>query len=315
MIIGIDFGGTRIKLGLVHQAKLLDTEIIEAKSAEAIGPRLPDIENWIKSIFRRNKIPIDQLTGIGAAFPSIVDSRAMRVLTANNKYPDAGDIDMKKWALEVFGVSFVMENDARLALIGEWQYGAGKGFEDIVMVTLGTGYGAAALIEGRLLRGKHFVAGCMGGHLSINYHGTPCWCGNVGCVEAEASSWRLKDLANSSPKFSSSLLSQIPEIDYEHVFRLAEQHDPLSQALKSHSIRAWAFGMVNLVHAYDPELVIVSGGIIKQNDGILTDFQEIIQAHTWNTWGTPKVVKALWPEENAILGCEYLLNQQEMEIS
>jgi glucokinase len=315
MIIGIDFGGTRIKLGLVHEGKLLDTEIIVAKSAEAIGPRLPVIENWIKSTFRRNKIPVEQLMGIGAAFPSIVDSRAMRVLTANNKYPDAGDIDMKQWALDVFGVPFVMENDARMALIGEWQYGAGKGYEDIVMVTLGTGYGAAALIEGSLLRGKHFVAGCMGGHLSINYNGAPCWCGNVGCVEVEASSWRLKDLAVGSPKFALSQLSQIPEIDYEHVFRLAEQQDTLSQELKAHSIRAWAFGMVNLVHAYDPELVIVSGGIIKRNDGVLTEFQEIIQTHTWNTWGTPKVVKAQWPEESAILGCEYLSNQHAIEIS
>lgn len=310
MIIGIDFGGTRIKAGLVHEGKLLDLEITDAASGGGIGQRLTDIESWIKALFHRNNIPIGHLEGIGTAFPSIVDSRAMRVLTANNKYPDAGDIDMKHWAFETFGVPFTMENDARAALIGEWQYGAGKGYDDIVMVTLGTGYGAAALIEGRMLRGKHFVAGCMGGHLSINYHGAPCWCGNVGCVEAEASGWKLKDLAVASPKFGSSRLSQIAEIDYKNVFSLAEQNDILALELKTHSIRAWAFGMVNLVHAYDPELVIVSGGIIKQNDALIGEFQQIINRHTWNTWENPKVVKALWPEENAILGCEYLLKHQ-----
>jgi len=149
MIIGIDFGGTRIKLGLVHKGKLLDFEIIEAKASLGIGPRLGDMEVWIKTLFQRKDIPIQKLSGIGAAFPSIVDSRAMRVLTANNKYPDAGDIDMKQWALDTFGVPFVMENDARLALIGEWQYGAGKGCDDIVMVTLGTGYGAARSLKGK----------------------------------------------------------------------------------------------------------------------------------------------------------------------
>ena len=309
MIIGIDFGGTRIKLGLVHEGELLDSEIIDAKSAEAIGPRLPEIGKWIESMFTRNKISLDRLSGIGAAFPSIVDSKSMRVLTANAKYPDAGEIDMKQWVNDTFAVPFVMENDARMALLGEWKYGAGKGYDDIVMVTLGTGYGASALIEGNLLRGKHFMAGCMGGHLTINHHGVPCWCGNVGCVEAEASSWRLNDLARESPNFASSELRNIKSITYQDVFDLDNQHDALSLELKEHSIRAWGFGIVNLVHAYDPELVIVSGGIIKHNDGLLEEFQQIVNKHTWTTWGKPKVVKAQWPERNAILGCEYLLNQ------
>jgi len=105
------------------------------------------------------------------------------------------------------------------------------------------------------------------------------------------------------------------EIDYENVFRLADGGDPLSHELKANSIRVWAFGIVNLVHAYDPELVIVSGGIIKHNDGLLEDFQQTVNKHTWATWGTPKVLKAQWPEENAILGCEYLVKEQSIENS
>ena len=83
--------------------------------------------------------------------------------------------------------------------------------------------------------------------------------------------------------------------------------DALAMELKEKSIRVWAFGIVNMIHAYDPDRVIVSGGIIKHNENIIVQFQEIVSKHTWTPWGIVEVVKATWPEHNAILGCDYLL--------
>lgn len=308
MIIGIDLGGTRIKAGLVIEGKLIDSEIIDAKSSTGLRNQLPNIERLIDELLQRNQYDRSQLTGIGSTFPGIVDSKSMKIISTNVKYPDAPDVDLLSWISDTFSVPFIMDNDARIALVGEWQYGAGRGVDDLVMVTLGTGIGGAALMEGKLIKGKHFVAGCLGGHLSINYHGVQCQCGNVGCVEAEASSWRLPELAKESNEFENSALSKVDVIDYEQLFKLAEIGDKLSKKLKAQSIWAWGIGIVNMIHAYDPDRVIIGGGIIKHNDEVINQFQEIVNRHTWTPWGKVEVVKAQWPERNAILGCEYLLN-------
>ena len=86
---------------------------------------------------------------------------------------------------------FAIENDARMALLGERHAGAAAGCDNVVMITLGTGIGGAAMIEGKLLRGKHAQAGCLGGHLPAKVGGRQCTCGAIGCLEAEASGWAL----------------------------------------------------------------------------------------------------------------------------
>ena len=305
--IGIDLGGTRIKVGLVAEGQLIDAEIINAQSDSGLARQLPELEKIIRKICDKHGVLPNQLDGIGAAFPGIVDSREMKIISTNVKYPDAPDLDVKTWVKEKFNVPFAMDNDARLSLIGEWQYGAGRSFDDLVVVTLGTGIGGAALMEGKIVRGKHFIAGCLGGHFTINIHGGQCQCGNIGCVEAEASTWRLPQMARESEGFETSALYKSKKIDYELVFKLADSGDKLSSDLREESIRTWAFGIVNMIHAYDPDRVIVSGGIIKHNKYIIKKFQEIINKHTWSPWGKAEVVQATWPEHNAILGCEYLV--------
>jgi glucokinase len=310
MIVGIDLGGTRIKVGLVLDGILLDSEIIDANSSFGLRDQLPKIELLIDSLLARNNKYLTEIKGIGSTFPGIVDSNQNKILSTNVKYPDAATVDLLAWVYEKFSVPFVLDNDARLSLLGEWKYGAGKGTDDLVMMTLGTGIGGAALMEGNLVRGKHFVAGCLGGHFSINYKGIKCQCGNIGCVETEASTWRLPEMAKNSPIFTKSALSKVERIDYENVFKHASSGDVLAMELKKHSIWAWGIGIVNMIHAYDPEQVIVGGGIIKYNDEVIESFQEIVNQHAWTPWGKVKVVKAKWPEHNAILGCEYLLKKR-----
>jgi len=307
MIIGIDLGGTRIKVGLVNHGKLIDSRIVDAESSLGLKRQLTKIETIIRDLVHLNGLDISKLQGVGMAFPGIVDSTEMKVLSTNGKHDDAPEIDLNAWTKNAFGGPFVIDNDARLSLLGEWQYGTGVGTDDIVMVTLGTGIGGAALMEGKLVKGKHFVAGCLGGHFTINYNGDKCHCGNIGCAEVEASSWRLPEIAKSSPLFGSSALSTQDLINYEGIFKLSSQGDQLANEIKERSIRAWSFGMVNMIHAYDPEMVIVSGGIIKHNTDLIDEFQAIVNQHAWTPWGKVKVQKAQWPERNAILGCEYLL--------
>ena len=80
-------------------------------------------------------------------------------------------MNLEEWAAQKWNTSLYMENDARMAAVGEWIFGAGRGSNDVVAVTIGTGIGSSAIIEGRLLRGKHFQAGCLGGHFTVQYNG------------------------------------------------------------------------------------------------------------------------------------------------
>ena len=305
--IAIDLGGTRIKIGIVKHGEILSTTIVDAFSDKGLVPRLSTVEESIDGLLEQLKITSQELGGIGISIPGIVDTQSMRLLSVNQKFSDAVDFSFTEWALKKWNLPLVIENDARCALVGEWQYGAGKGSDNVVMMTLGTGVGGSAIIEGKLLRGKHFQAGCLAGHFTINYHGITCNCGNVGCVESEASSWRLPQKANQHSLFASSSLSGCETIDYRNVFEFAEKGDNLSIELMNESLEAWSAGVINLIHAYDPEVVVIGGGIMKSQHIILPFIQEKVKQHAWTPWGNVKVAPAQFPDSAALLGADYLL--------
>ncbi len=283
--IALDLGGTRIKTGIVEAGRLLAHSVIEAESAEGFRKKLPAIEDEMESLLKASNLTPADISGIGISIPGIVNVTERTLLSVNGKFSDAVGFDFIEWAGNRWNLPVVLENDARSALIGEWKHGAGRGFDNLVMVTLGTGIGGAAIIDGKVLRGIHYQAGILPGHFTVNVRGSTCNCGNIGCVEAEASSWRLPDIAAHHPLFSSSPLSQLEIIDYRNVFGYARQGDPLSGELVKLSIETWAACVINMIHAYDPELVIVGGGIMRSASDLLPGITERVSAHAWTPWG------------------------------
>ena len=118
-----------------------------------------------------------------------------------------------------------LENDARLGLLGEWNYGAAHGSNDVAIVTLGTGIGSGVMSQGKLLRGPHFQAGNLCGHTIIRVGGYRCVCGANGCVEAETGSMGLAMRARESPEFATSALADEPDVNYAAVFQCAAAGD------------------------------------------------------------------------------------------
>ncbi len=308
--IALDLGGTRIKIGVTDGGRIIADSIIDAFSGGGFIPRLHAVEAEVSSLLSKSGLGANDVRGIGISIPGIVDSKEMKLLSVNEKYSDAVGFDFKGWARKNWDLPLVIENDARAAIIGEWQYGAGKGCDNLVMVTLGTGIGGAAVVEGKVLRGKHFQAGILPGHFTINYHGHDCNCGNVGCVESEASSWRLPDLARQNPLFKSSPLSELQIVDYREVFESAEKGDKLSGELIIHSVEAWSACVINLIHAYDPELVIIGGGIMRSGSTILREISTRVHKHAWTPWGKVRIVPAEQMDFAALLGIGYLLDQK-----
>lgn len=308
--LAIDLGGTKIKIGVVQAHMVVGTISIDALSANGLKERLPHVKNAIIELLAEHKISLNDLAGLGMAVPGIVDNKQKRILSIDKKFGDAPNIHFENWCKEELGLKLSMENDARSALIGEWKFGKAKDYENVVLMTLGTGVGSSAVIEGKLLRGKHFTAGILGGHMVINYKGGACNCGNRGCVETEASTWCITSKAWNSKGFSQSKLAKEATIDFESIFRCAEDKDELAMQLKEESLNVWSACAINLIHAYDPEILLLTGGIMASGQQIVPYIQKQTDAHAWTPWGKVKVEAASYPGSAALLGAAYLVTNE-----
>lgn len=307
--IAIDLGGTFIKIGLLKQGGLVDRKEIPAQSASGLKTQLPALESEIDALLLANQVQKEDVLGIGFSFAGLVDSVTNRILSTNQKYDDGPETDLVGWAREKWNWPLFAMNDARMALLGEWQHGAGKDFENLVMITLGTGIGSAVLIGGELLIGKHFQAGNLGGHFVVNHTGTVCTCGNVGCVEAEASTWRLPSLLKEHPEFDESAIKNEKVLDFRALFYHAGNNDKVAKEVLEHCLSVWAAGIITMIHAFDPETIILSGGIMKSSAIILPALQEKITQLAWTPWGKVKLVEAKFPDSAALFGADYLVRK------
>src|SRR6185369_10026293 len=264
VFVGIDLGGTRVKLELIKNDVLMEKKIIPAQSHQLLAASLPVIKSQINDLLQSNNIDKQEFKGIGFGFPGLVSPQSNIILSTNAKYDDALSIQLDDWVKENWNVDFFLENDVRLAAVAEWKLGAAKDTNDLVVMTLGTGVGTSVITSGKLLRGKHFQAGCLGGHISVVYNGRMCNCGNRGCVEAYASTWALKERVEQHHAFYQSSLSTVPVIDFETLFIEAENRDALAIEFKNDCIGLWSAAIVNLIHAYDPEVVVIGGGVMQR---------------------------------------------------
>lgn len=311
--IAIDLGGTVIKIGLLKNGELIDRTEIKAQSASGLKPQLPELEKTIDIMLQTNQLSSSEVLGIGFSFAGLVDSSKNRILSTNQKYDDGPDTDLVGWALKKWNWPLFAENDARMALLGEWQCGAGKECRDLVMMTIGTGIGTGVLINGQLLKGKHFQAGNLGGHFTVNHEGSPCTCGGKGCVEAEASTWRLPSLLKEHPKFNNSAIKDEEVLDFKALFQHAENNDLVAKEVLAHCLSAWSAGIITMIHAFDPEIIILSGGIMKSASVFLPVLQENVNQLAWTPWGKVKLVEARFPDSAALYGADYLVRSSISE--
>src|SRR5262249_27471485 len=134
-VLACDMGGTRIKLGIVRAGKTIAHEVIPAHSDKGLAPRLPAIADALRALCDRQKINLADCAGIAVSFPSLIDVPTGRILAAYGKYEDGPRVDLRAWAKSQLNLPLAIENDARMALIGEWQHGAGRGSNNVVMIT------------------------------------------------------------------------------------------------------------------------------------------------------------------------------------
>jgi glucokinase len=305
-----DIGGTTIKLGLVHRGTVLARESTPAEAENGLAAALVRMESVWRCLCRTANVGLADVQGLGLAFPGLIHPRSGKILSSPaGKFDDARTLDLDEWSRRHFGRPLAILNDANAALTGEWQYGAARGCRSVVMVTLGTGIGTSAIIDGVPLRGENGAAGNLGGHFVQTLNPRPCPCGNAGCAESEASGWAVQLLAERDEHFSRSALAAEPQVDFAAVFRLAVAGDELALRLRNHCIAVWSGLAVSLVHAYDSQRLIFGGGVMQSAAQILPPIEAHVNRHAWTPWGKIQVVAAELGNDAALLGMGHVAEQ------
>lgn len=307
--LSADIGGSHAACALVEDRKILALEHVTVPDAGSFSLVLPEIAAALGRMLDRGGILASACAGMAMSFPGIVDPDSGHIFsTPKGKFDDSSRLDLAAWCRKCFGLRLRIENDARMALLGEQYAGAARGSGEIAMLTLGTGVGGAAMIGGRLLRGRHFQA-ALGGHMPAAFEGKECICGNIGCVEAEASTWSLPRICRDWPGFAASSLAAAPSLDFATLFHSCRVGDRVAQEIRDRCLRVWAACAVGMIHAYDPEMLVVGGAVMRSGDQILPFLQSHVDAHAWTPWGKVQLRAAELGGAAGLLGAVPLLSE------
>jgi len=275
--LAVDLGATRIRVCLgTNSGKIIQKEtrdmVISAKMDDYVSQITAAVSHLGK------EVGSGDLEGICVASPGPLDlKRGSIVHTANLPYAEVPVIDALR---EEFGIEAYLVNDANAAAVGEWQLGAGKGLENVFYLTISTGIGGGAVVDGRLLLGKEGNAAEVG-HTTIDSSGRlTCGCGRKGHWEAYCSGrsipaltnllWQGFDEATRKPLSVSTLVNGEP-FSASVVFREATKGDRFALKVLEELGRLNAIGLANVTDAYDPEIVTIGGGVALNNpDAVLS---------------------------------------------
>lgn len=263
--LGVDVGGTSIKMGLfTTEGEILDKWEIKTHTENEGKTILPDIAESVLSKIRERGIDKADIKGMGVGVPAPVTGDGIVKNTANLgwKYKE-----VNRELKELTGLRVQTGNDANLAALGEMWMGAGKGQENMIMVTLGTGVGGGAIVDGKLLVGANGAAAEIG-HVCVNYHETKkCGCGKTGCLEQYASATGIARLARMRLAWDDApSILRGKEIDAKVVFDALKEGDALAEEIVEEFGAYLGHGLANVAIITDPALIVIGGGVSKAGD-------------------------------------------------
>lgn len=301
--LAVDLGGSHASCAVVRSGSIVARTTVPASGNAPLQEQLPVIARGLRRSLEIAGLESQSCSAVVLGFCGVVNARQKRVIATNKKFDDAAGVDLEEWCAREFELPFLLENDARLALLGESAYGAAKNTEDAVMITLGSGIGASAMLNGRLLQSKHGLAGMIGGHLPIVLDGKLCSCGNLGCAETEGSTEFLERIYRERSGTSGGDASTNgTSKGFAELFEAVDSGDVAAARVLNHCIRAWSVLTVALIHAYDPEVVVLGGSVMKRAADILPHVQAYVDEHAWTPGRTVPLRTSVFGSDAALLG-------------
>jgi glucokinase len=301
LAIAIDLGGTQIRAALVDRHANIRIRSSEPTRADG-GPDI--VIGQIAALVAKvcEGANRQDIIGAGVSAPGPLDTRegialGIPTLAGFANYP------LRAKLSETLGMTVTLENDGISAALGEWQYGAGKGFENIVYVTVSTGIGGGVIIQNRVLRGRQGMAGHLG-HMSFVHGGELCACGNHGCFEAYASGTAFTNRAiRSMAEDTETCLGKDGQmIDAAAVFLAAAGGDALAKALVDQEADLLGQGFASLMHLYSPDILIMGGGLSNQFDALREGLIASIQRYAMPAFKDTLVARAALGHDSGLIG-------------
>lgn len=310
--IGVDLGGTNISVGLIDS----DYKFIGKLSIPTAVPRpyqeiIGDMASAINKVLDSAGISVNECVSIGIGSPGICDSENGVVTYSNNLYWD--NVPICDELHKLIPIPVFLSNDANCAAYGEVLCGAAKGAKNVIMVTLGTGFGCGIIIDGKIYAGEK-SQGAEGGHTLLVMDGELCTCGRRGCLEAYASATGLiRQTKAKMEKYPDSKMwevvgGDINKVNGKTAFDAAKLGDEAGMEVVVMYTRYVGEGVTDLVNLFRPQIVIVGGGVSNENEYLMRPLNEYVSR---NTFGgekiiTPPIVKAELGNDAGIIGAAFL---------
>ena len=312
VLIGVDLGGTNVRIGVVtpkgrvlkKEEYALDPSLGGSKIVEGL---VSNLKNFLQERIGRN----NQLLGIGIGIAGAIDMKRGRMINSPN-IPDLNDFRIREFLKKRISSPIVIENDANAFALGEGWVGAAKGSKDYCGITLGTGVGGGIVINGEILHGSGGMASEVG-HMVIDPEGPLCGCGGRGCLEVYASATGIKRMAleaiekGEGGEIVKRAGGKVEEVTSEKVFQAAQFGDEAAQKIFHEMGRFLGLGLVNLIHLFDPEKIVIGGKASRAWNTFIKTTMEVVRERTMEgSREKVKIVQAKCGDDAGILGAAYV---------
>jgi glucokinase len=299
IVLATDLGGTNLRMAAVSRE---GTILYRTKRETPKSDQADDIVSAIVESAKECQENVGTAKAIGVAVPSGIDYEKGVVIKAPN-VPCLDGFRMSAAISNELNLPVVLENDANAAALGEQTFGAAKGFQSTITVTLGTGVGGGIIIDGKILRGIDGMAGEIG-HVCVEPFGASCNCGGRGCVEQYASATAIvrqtKELEGQYPK---SILQNIPRLTSADVYDAGKQGDELALEVFRRVGFYLGISLASLINSLNPEAIVIGGGASAGWDLFIPHAEEQIKNRSYRVSAErAKLLKAICGDDAGILG-------------
>jgi len=313
--ICLDIGGSKIQYAVLNEKQEVVCRV-KKKTKPELGREAVDnrIKEVVEELIATSGLPRSAIKAIGAGAPGVIDTASGTILYAPNL--PWKDHRIGQAMQEAFGIPFVVGNDVNVGVLGEWRYGAAKGYSHVVGLFVGTGIGGGIIIDNKLFTGSRF-AGAEVGHMIVNTEGPLCNCGQRGCLEAYSSKIAItrEIRAGISMGYRSELAEALREKDQaiksSALKKAVSENDSLAVSALERAVYYLAAGAGNLINIFNPQVLVLGGGVLEAlEDEVMALFNKFIPRFAWPAMLSFVTIKASQLKDDAILyGARALISE------
>lgn len=312
--LGIDLGGTNIVAGVVDE----NYNIVGLGKRKTNSPRpaediIDDMASVAREAIKNANLKIEDIESMGVGSPGAIDPISGVVAFSNNL--EFYDVPMASMLKERLGVDFYIENDANAAAYGEYIAGAGKGTNNFIAITLGTGVGGGIIIDGKIYGGSNY-AGAELGHNVIIAKGERCNCGRFGCWEAYASATALiRQTKQAMIRYPNAIMWELCQNNIDNVngktaFDAMRAGDTVGKKVVDNYIEFIAIGIDNHINTFQPDVLCIGGGISREGDILIKPIKEFVKGENFarNVPKKTEIKTAMLGNDAGIIGAAFLVD-------